>query len=173
MKKANRSSHAANLISVVHHFMRLRSRFRPILPENLAVAKASLARAKGEHAQLSQGEHGLIYNLGALLNARQTPISMGEIARALDVPVSSATRMVDWLVEAGYAARLPDPDDRRVVRIALTPAGQNVYEAAGNFMLERVEKLLKHFTEDEQKTLIALMKKMALALEEEQNNAMK
>lgn len=166
-------SHANEMLGVIHHFMRLRSRFKAIIPEHLAAAKANLAAARGEGAPLQPSEHGLIYNLGALLSARQSPISMSEIARALDVPMSSATRMVDWLVDAGYATRLPDPDDRRVVRITLTPIGQNIYEAAGDFMLGRVEKLLAYFTEDEQETLIALMKKMAIALEEEQNGAMK
>lgn len=171
--KENRSPRANELLGVIHHFMRLRSRFRVIKPEHLAVAKANLAAAKGEGGPFQANEHGLIYNLGALLSARQSPISMGEIARALDVPVSTATRMVDWLVEKEYAARLPDPDDRRVVRIALTPIGQTIYKAADDFMLERVEKLLTHFTDNEQKTMIALMKKMAVALEEEQNSATK
>jgi DNA-binding MarR family transcriptional regulator len=168
MKKTNARPPANEMLDVIHHFMRLRSRFRHILPENLAAAKANLARAKGGLEPLSQGEHGLIYNLGALLSARQTPISMGDIARALDVPMSSATRMVDWLVCAGYAMRLPDPDDRRVVRIALTPIGQNIYTAAGDFMLGRVQKLMERFTPEEQKTLVRLLGRMAVALEEEQ-----
>jgi len=172
MKKANAPPVASEMLGVIHHFMRLRSRFKVIMPAHLAAAKAKLAAARGEGSSLSQGDHALVYSLGALLVEHQSPVSMSEIARALDVPMSSATRLVDWLVSTDYAVRQPDPGDRRVVRVALTPGGQVIYNGARDYMLERVQKLLAHFTPEEQKTMVSLLGRMAVALEEEQNEAM-
>jgi len=41
---------------------------------------------------------------------------MGELSKALDVPLSTATRIADCGQER-YAERSPDPKDRRVVRV--------------------------------------------------------
>ena len=37
------------------------------------------------------------------------------------------TNRLDRLEEAGYIRRMPDPDDRRGVKVELTPAGQKIY----------------------------------------------
>ena len=55
---------------------------------------------------------------------------MGELAAATLIAPSSCTRIVGSLVGAGLVARMADPDDRRVVRIALTAAGRGAQRRA-------------------------------------------
>ena len=48
------------------------------------------------------------------------PMTSGQLAHRLALSTSAVTRLVDRLVRAGWARRVPDTSDRRVVRIALT-----------------------------------------------------
>jgi DNA-binding MarR family transcriptional regulator len=50
--------------------------------------------------------------------------TMGELGVALSVPAPTATRLVDGLVDAALAYRLPDPDDGRRVRVHLSARGR-------------------------------------------------
>jgi len=58
------------------------------------------------------------------------------------VPFSTATRMVDWFVDNGYAQRLPDPEDRRVVRVALTDSGRELYQTIERYMVQHFRLML-------------------------------
>jgi DNA-binding MarR family transcriptional regulator len=50
--------------------------------------------------------------------------TMGELCAVLSVPAPTATRLVDGLVDAALAHRLPDPDDGRRVRVHLSTRGR-------------------------------------------------
>jgi DNA-binding MarR family transcriptional regulator len=89
---------------------------------------------------------------------------MGELSGALSVPLSTATRMVDWLVSSGYAQRLPDVEDRRVVRVALTDSGRELHRTIESYTSERVQQILFCLTPEEQATLFALIRKVVAAL---------
>jgi DNA-binding MarR family transcriptional regulator len=54
--------------------------------------------------------------------------NMSRLAEALDVVPSSASRLCDRLEATGLLRRVPDPRDRREVRLLLTPAAQRVLE---------------------------------------------
>jgi hypothetical protein len=56
------------------------------------------------------------------LLALQPAWRMSELADALRVEPSTATRAVQRLVNAGLAARRPSPDDGRVVQVEITAA---------------------------------------------------
>ncbi|MGY1691895.1 MarR family winged helix-turn-helix transcriptional regulator [Geodermatophilus sp. SYSU D01105] len=51
--------------------------------------------------------------------------SMGELVTALSLPAPTLTRLVDGLVDAAEAYRLPDPDDGRRVRVHLSARGRS------------------------------------------------
>jgi DNA-binding MarR family transcriptional regulator len=59
------------------------------------------------------------------LPARQS-LTMNELSDAMGLAGSTMTRMVDQLVTKALVRREPDEDDRRVVRVALTPRGKEV-----------------------------------------------
>ena len=52
--------------------------------------------------------------------------NLATLADAMGVTVSTASRLVDRLVAAGWVRREPSPRTRREVSLALTPAGADV-----------------------------------------------
>jgi len=70
------------------------------------------------------------------------PITMGELSRDLEVPLSTATRTMDWLVNNGYAQRLPIQKIAGVVRVELTGKGKETFQAISTFMLGKVEQAM-------------------------------
>jgi DNA-binding MarR family transcriptional regulator len=91
---------------------------------------------------------------------------MGELSKALAVPLSTATRIVDGLVDNGFATRVADPDDRRVVRITLTEDGREMYRVLGEYMRQRIQHILHPLTAQEQNQLVSLLGKVADSMDE-------
>ena len=54
---------------------------------------------------------------------------MGELAEHLYCDASNVTGIVDRLEGRGLVERKPDPNDRRVKRLVLTPQGQTLWQA--------------------------------------------
>jgi DNA-binding MarR family transcriptional regulator len=65
--------------------------------------------------------------MGAL--RREGNMTASGLAAAADLSPATVTEMVDTLVGAGFAERGRDATDRRVVRVALTPAGRKAFDA--------------------------------------------
>ena len=59
-------------------------------------------------------------------------ISLSEIANRLLISRAYTTALTDKLVQRGLIERIPDPDDRRSVRIILTEKGKSVLETKQN-----------------------------------------
>ena len=68
--------------------------------------------------------------LRTLMMLSQRPQRMGAIAQHLNSSLSSATSMIDRLVDKGLVERVSSNEDRRVVACQLTAAGQ---EEIGRF----------------------------------------
>lgn len=60
--------------------------------------------------------------------SRSEHTNMSRLAEALDVVLSSASRLCDRLEATGLLRRVPDPRDRREVRLLLTPAAHRLLE---------------------------------------------
>jgi DNA-binding MarR family transcriptional regulator len=54
--------------------------------------------------------------------------NMNRLAEALDVVPSSASRLCDRLEANGLLSRMPDPRDRREVRLMLTPSARRLLD---------------------------------------------
>ena len=57
------------------------------------------------------------------LHMLDTPLAMKDLGRRMHCDPSFITSIADTLEKYGLAAREPDPGDRRVKRLVLTPAG--------------------------------------------------
>lgn len=60
--------------------------------------------------------------------SRDQHTNMSRLAEALDVVPSSASRLCDRLEAVGLLRRVPDPRDRREVRLLLTTAARTLLE---------------------------------------------
>lgn len=102
-------------------------------------------------------------NISNILYHKNNP-TMSELSHALAVPMSTATRMVDWWVNNGYALRLSDPEDRRVVRVTLTDSGRRLHDIVDLYIAQSIRKALGCLTVEEQESLLTLIRKVAIGL---------
>ena len=92
--------------------------------------------------------------------------SPGALARDLELSSGAMTSRLDRLEQLGLVRRLPDPDDRRGVRIEITDAGREAWDAAAEVQGRKEAFFASTLTKKEQQALNALLRKLALALEE-------
>jgi len=94
----------------------------------------------------------------ALQHLQQEPLSQRELAASLGYDPSSITGLADKLEERGLVERRVDPDDRRVKKLVLSPAGRALMEemAAG---MRRGNPLTTHLSPNEQAQLARLLRK--------------
>ena len=151
--------------SLIQDFIQMNMKFNTVLPKEIEQLHYSLDEIRiGDKPQRFINcnlFYRIIYNV-----YRESNMTMGELTNTLSVPFSTATRMVDWFVDNGYAQRLHDPEDRRVVRVALTYSGRELYESTESYMVQRFRQMLSPLTAEEQGVLLVLLEKMARAFRE-------
>ena len=89
---------------------------------------------------------------------------MSEIADFLKAPLSTLTSIADKLVANKFLVRYNSDEDRRVVKVALGEKGQESYKAFLTRKKTMTKKVLSHFSEKEQNTLINHINKLAAAI---------
>ena len=147
-------------IDLVQRYIRLRPRL--IHPEHIVQFKKKMASLK--NAGYSSEDHEFLFRIFALLSQNQEPVTMSELSSTLNVPMSTATRIVDGLVKNDMAERVNDSNDRRIVRVGMSKNGRELYEMGMAYNKQRIAKLLKNFTAEEQEQLLKLMNKLFDAL---------
>ncbi len=150
----------------IRHFIRIKPRLKLFLPDDLTRLKERLGELHPEGGARRADDYDLFYRVGIILSQHKDPVTMGELSEALVVPMSSATRMADWLVESGYVERLHDPEDRRIVRVALSETGRLLYQTINDFLGQRIGQILSRFTNEERESLVLLIGKVMRVLEE-------
>ncbi len=136
--------------------------------ERVATLRQQLNDLK-KSSRVSPEDRIFLFRILAILRQSETPPTMGELSTQLEIPLSSVTRMVDALVRAKFAERCDDPNDRRIVRLRSTDRGEQFIESGMNFLRQRIQQMLGHFTADEQAQLLRLMTKLIDSLQAEQS----
>lgn len=90
---------------------------------------------------------------------------MGDLADALRVDPSTATRAVDRLTRIHLAERLPDPDDRRVVLVRATAAGRVRHDEAYGRWRNVLHDILDEFEPAEREQLAHDLERLVIALD--------
>lgn len=168
MNRNNSSSGVAarkDIVDILLRLAYLRYRFWGKLPEHFVRLKASVNEHNLREKFEQINDRHVFYTIGFVFSRQSRPLTMGDLSRILGVPLSTATRTVDWLVNNSYVQRLPDPEDRRVVRVELTAAGNELYGAMNDLLLEQADQLLQDFSLDERKELGRLLGKLVDKLE--------
>jgi DNA-binding MarR family transcriptional regulator len=74
------------------------------------------------------------------------PVSLSRMANELDVHLSSASRLCDRLVNAGWVARADSPEDRRHLALSLTSDGLAVVTAVMTHRRQAFTAILEQLT---------------------------
>jgi DNA-binding MarR family transcriptional regulator len=90
---------------------------------------------------------------------------MSELAEALRVDPSTATRAVQRLVRAGLAERQPAPEDGRVVVVVASELGRQRHEAVAERRRMSLARMLSEFDVDERRQLADLLERLVGALD--------
>jgi len=88
---------------------------------------------------------------------RNDGVRVSDIASSIGITVPAITQIITVLEKDGFIRRAMDPDDRRAVRVILTPEGEAMLEPAIRALDEVFISLIDYLGEDESKTLMKLL----------------
>lgn len=94
------------------------------------------------------------------------PQKMSEIARQISVTMSGATAVVDKMVKTGLVVREFDPNDRRVVLVALSDQGRDTMQNCVRMQERCFEAVLDRLPPAKQDELLANFKRIHELLQE-------
>ncbi|RDV03855.1 MarR family winged helix-turn-helix transcriptional regulator [Undibacter mobilis] len=102
----------------------------PTTRKEIAFAINDVARLLKTYADQSARRYGSTRAQWAVLSRlnRCEGLKQSELAELLDLQPISLTRLLDRLADNGLIERRPDPNDRRVNRLYLTPAARPVLD---------------------------------------------
>jgi DNA-binding MarR family transcriptional regulator len=108
------------------------------------------------------GPEGLTHvQWGPLFMLRSSRAStVAELARELQTDAGAMTRLLDRLEAKGLCRRERSTEDRRVVRIALTPEGEKAAAQVPVVLAQVMNQSLAGFSHDEWSTLKSMLQRM-------------
>ncbi|MEA3184932.1 MAG: hypothetical protein QOJ74_1409 [Ilumatobacteraceae bacterium] len=109
-------------------------------------------------------EQGQMDSLDLL--ARQPSWRMSDLAEALRIDPSTATRAVQRLVASGLAKRCPHDDDGRVVMVEITEAGRSRHAEVNARRGELMAHMLGAFTAAERPIVADMLERFVSAIDE-------
>lgn len=105
-----------------------------------------------------QGLSAQQYNTLRLLEAAApAAMTVQQLADKLISRAPDMTRLLDRLEAGGWIARVRPPENRRVVEVTLTPAGQDMLDELAANVRHCHERQLGHLTAAQQRQLIRLL----------------
>lgn len=116
-----------------------------------------------ERYGLTQPQFSVLEALGHL-----GPLTIGELGKKMLVTGGCMTVIIDNMERDGLVERIRSTEDRRVIKVGLTPNGTSLFRKIFRHHADRITELASALTEEEQQTLSALLKKLGLALKEVQ-----
>jgi len=87
-------------------------------------------------------------------------VIMRDIATYFDIPFSTATGIIDRMVELDYLIRFNSSEDRRIVLLELTKKGKCLYELFETKKKELGNMVLSQLNANDRKTFINLLSKV-------------
>jgi len=90
--------------------------------------------------------------------------SMGELSKSIGVATPRMTILVDELENEGLAVREPDTNDRRVIKVRLTPKGKDLLQEFNRQRRKETGTLLRRISESDRNELLDSLAKAAQVL---------
>ena len=89
------------------------------------------------------------------------PLRLSELAERMGSTAPTASRAVDGLVDLGLLERLPDPADRRAVRIDVTEQGRKDVEVRKARVAAALEPAVAALSAQDRARLATLLERLA------------
>ncbi|MGV9246097.1 MarR family winged helix-turn-helix transcriptional regulator [Streptomyces sp. NPDC003710] len=86
-----------------------------------------------------------------------SPPRMADLAERLEVVPRAVTTLVDGLEASGRVRRVPDPSNRRVIRIEVTDQGREALRAVRGARRSAAEEILAPLTDEQREVLGGLL----------------
>jgi len=119
--------------------------------------------ATGQEMDITNRQVGA---LGLLID--QDSLTMSQLSQSLFIDQSAATRIVDALIIKRLIERVPDSNDRRVIRIKLTDKGREIYNNVCDESSQGLSMLLAKMKFDDQEALIRGLEALIQAVHEKE-----
>jgi DNA-binding MarR family transcriptional regulator len=132
----------------------------------LLVSVLLVAHAVQEHLENALEPSGLsLAKLGALRHLAEAgePLQLGQLAERIACVKSNVTQLVDRLEADGLVRRVPDPEDRRSVRAAITEEGLVRYRSGHEAVVAAEVVLVKELGAADQVLLSELLDRLSPA----------
>jgi len=104
------------------------------------------------------------FDLLSQLDRTPKGLTMGELSSRLMVTSGNVTGLTDALVREGLVSRAPEPGDRRSLRIRLTSAGKQFFDAMTPVHERWIDRLMAGLTRAEMAHLLELLGKLKQSL---------
>ncbi len=139
------------------------------LLDRIAESTFNLSRALKQAIESRMGEQRFnLLQFHALATLREHPeMTMSEFARHLHVTSPTATAFINRLVAQKWVKRRHDDKNRKLVRLAIAPAGERELSEKMRDHQRAFQQVLRHLTVTERRQLLSLQQKMLSRLAEE------
>lgn len=108
-------------------------------------------------SSLTKDLEATMIQVQALVFIKEHPDStVGELARKLYISMSSAAQLADRLEKHSWITRSGDKKDRRIVRLTLTPSGQQELSSFYEQMVERMAEFYGRIPEKDVRELLRI-----------------
>jgi DNA-binding MarR family transcriptional regulator len=115
-----------------------------VLPQELLPIRDGLKWRRTRHSKgIGLATNFIVFICAAGYLHRDGNMTMGDLSQALSIPRSTATRMIDWMVDNGYVDRFQDGKDGRRVHVRLTDRGLEFLLAAKAQLSELAGKFIE------------------------------
>lgn len=127
-----------------------------------------LSRVQQEYLSrhnISQGRFTVLMLLmraaaGGDCAASISPCNPAELAERAGVTRATMTGLIDTLEKDGYVKRIPDPSDRRMMSVQLTPKGEALLDNVLPGYFRSIASLVGGLTHDDRRLLVQLLRKL-------------
>ncbi|MFA6321017.1 MAG: MarR family transcriptional regulator [Candidatus Omnitrophota bacterium] len=89
--------------------------------------------------------------------AREGELRMTDLARSMNVTTAAMTGIIDRLVRDGYVKRAADADDRRTVKVGVTPKGIKVARNAAEHHKKLISRLFSVISQPEREEYLRIL----------------
>jgi MarR family transcriptional regulator, 2-MHQ and catechol-resistance regulon repressor len=102
------------------------------------------------------------YGLRAVV--QDGPLSVNDLAAALVLEKSTASRLAGALVEAGLVRKVADPADARAVRLEATAGGRSIHARIARDLAAEYGSVLGDFSDSERARVVEAVRRLAGAV---------